>query len=235
MNPTESHRRRRLPHHDVPGAAYFVTTCLDGSIPALGLADIRRQRSDDAARPRPAGVSDREWAAEAWKRAFGTTDRWLDDSPARRDLEAPALAGEVAAALRYFAGQRYDLLAFVVMPSHFHWVFRPLESWAAGLSDESPSARAQIVHSVNRHSALTCNRLLQRSGPFWQRESYDHWVRDADELERIIRYVEHNPVKAGLATTVEAWPFSSAHDRQRLGLALGTPLIGQEARDGELA
>jgi putative transposase len=46
---------------------------------------------------------------------------------------------------------------------------------------------------------------------FWQDESYDHWIRSERELQKIIRYVEWNPVKAGLADSVEQWPWSSAH------------------------
>jgi putative DNA methylase len=55
--------------------------------------------------------------------------------------------------------------------------------------------------------------LLHRSGPFWQAESYDHWVRDEDELERIVAYIANNPVKAGLVTKPHQWFFCSAHDR----------------------
>jgi hypothetical protein len=87
------------------------------------------------------------------------------------------------------------------------------------------SPRQQIQHSVNRHTSLECNRLRGATGAFWQRESYDHWVRDADELERIIHYVEANPVKAGLIDASENWPFSSAHDRKLAGLAFGEPLV----------
>ena len=50
-------------------------------------------------------------------------------------------------------------------------------------------------------------------GPFWQPESYDHWVRDADELERIVTYIAANPVKAGLVKQAQDWFFCSAHDR----------------------
>jgi hypothetical protein len=49
-------------------------------------------------------------------------------------------------------------------------------------------------------------------------------VRDADELERIMNYVEYNPVKAGLVSDASQWQFGSARLRQRLGLAFGTPL-----------
>jgi REP element-mobilizing transposase RayT len=160
-------------------------------------------------------------------------DFWLDDRPGVRHLEDLHLARIVVDALYFFAGERYDLLAFVVMPSHFHWVFQPLASWIKELEEEmgtleacpTVSARERIQHSVNRHTGLECNRIREASGSFWQRESYDHWVRDDDELERIIRYVEANPVKAGLAATPEDWPFSSAHDRAHMSLKFGEPLV----------
>jgi REP element-mobilizing transposase RayT len=66
---------------------------------------------------------------------------------------------------------------------------------------------------------------LGRRGRFWQQESYDHWARDEDELERIIRYVEQNPVKAGLVAKAEDWPFSSARDRMIQGLLFGQRLL----------
>ena len=53
-------------------------------------------------------------------------------------------------------------------------------------------------------------------GHLWQHESYDHWVRDEDELEKIIAYAEENPIEAGLVETVEAAedrPYSSAWGR----------------------
>jgi hypothetical protein len=46
-------RRRNLPHWDVPIAAYFVTVCLDGSIPARGLLDLANYRTELSRRPRP--------------------------------------------------------------------------------------------------------------------------------------------------------------------------------------
>jgi hypothetical protein len=46
--------------------------------------------------------------------------------------------------------------------------------------------------------------------PIWQRESYDHWVRDRAELERIKRYIENNPVKAGLVARASDYAWSSA-------------------------
>jgi type I restriction enzyme R subunit len=227
MNSIEVIRQRRLPHWDVDGAPYFVTSCLEGSIPARGLLDISQYRTDLERRPRPPWKTEPEWAMERWKLAFARTEQWLDMEPGARHLAEPTLAQSVVDSMYFFAGQRYDLLAFVVMPSHIHWVFWPLESWVLGLGDDvaKRTPRERLVHSLNSFTAGKCNGLLEQTGAFWQHESYDHWVRDAEELERIIHYVEGNPVKAGLVRELAEWPFSSAHDRRELGLELGQPLV----------
>lgn len=227
MDTGEVIRRRNLPHWDVPGAAYFLTTCLNGSIPAKGLLDIANHRAELQKRPRPEGNSDEQWGVDRWKLAFAKTDHWLDQEPACRHLKAPQLARIVVAALYHFAAQRYDLLTFVVMPSHFHWVFQPREQWIAERKETARTPREDIVHSINRFTAIECNRVLGKQGQFWQHESYDHWVRDVDELERIIDYIEGNPVKAGLVSFADQWSFSSAHDRKQFGLVLGEPLWQQ--------
>ena len=67
------------------------------------------------------------------------------------------------------------------------------------------------MQSVKRFTARQANRLLDCTGQtFWQDESYDRLVRDAAEDERILRYIEMNPVNAGLVAAPEAFPWSSA-------------------------
>ncbi len=211
----EQFRRRRLPHWDVPGATYFVTACLDGSIPAQGLLEIAEYRKSLEQRPRPDTMSEEDWQHHRSKLVFRLMDEWMDDRPAVRHLEQPALAEIVTNALRHFDGDRYELNAFVVMPSHFHWVFRPLERWveSLGVDADRRTPRERIMQSVKRFAANQCNQLLGQTGRFWQGESYDHWVRDEDELERIIDYVELNPVKGRLAVTRESYEYSSAFHR----------------------
>ncbi len=209
----ERFRRRRLPHWDIPGVTYFATTCLEGSLPSEGLLRLRQERETLERQPRPDGVSPREWKDRCWKKHFAQTDDWLDIHPAVRHLADGRLADEVIKGLAHFADVRYELISFVVMPSHLHWVFRPLANWTERIIDGRRSPREIIMHSVNRHTAARCNQLLARSGIFWQHESYDHVVRDEDELERIVNYIHQNPVKAGLVQTAEEWPFSSAYGR----------------------
>jgi type I restriction enzyme R subunit len=223
-------RRRDLPHWDVPGAAYFVTTCLHGSLPAQGLLDVAQFRAELRNHPRPRDVTAADWRTRQWKREFARLDRWLDLQPACRVLEDARLAQAVVNAMLFFAGERYDLFAFAVMPSHFHWLFQPRSKWVDALPADRRTPRERITYSINRFTAKTCNALLNAQGTFWQRESYDHWVRDVEELERIIRYIEENPVKAGMVQSPEQWLFSSAKLRQLAGLEWGMPLTKGLAR-----
>jgi len=69
------------------------------------------------------------------------------------------------------------------------------------------------MHSLKSYTANKANKFLGRSGSFWQKESYDHWVRDLAELERIHSYIQMNSVKVGLCSKPEEWRFSSSYDR----------------------
>ena len=69
----------------------------------------------------------------------------------------------------------------------------------------------RITKTIKSFSARRANALLGRAGqPFWQDKSYDHWVRSREELEKIVRYIEENPLTAGLVERVEDWRWSSA-------------------------
>ena len=210
----ERFTRRRLPHWDEPGATYFVTTCLLGSIPAQGLLEIERVRHRLRQQSCPAGGPSDDWNTRQWKRVFATREEWLDCKPAVRYLEDQRLAAEVVKSLRHFDAERYDLIAWAVMPSHLHWIFRPCDEWVQSLGTEAEarSPRQRIQHSVNLHTARACNRLLGRTGGFWQRESYDHCVRDEEELERIVLYIHANPVRAGVVEHATDYCFSSARE-----------------------
>src|ERR1035437_11196056 len=72
----------------------------------------------------------------------------------------------------------------------------------------SPS---RLLQSLKGATARQANLLLGRTGEtVWQAESYDHWVRDESEWDRIANYIEDNPVKAGLVRCAEDYRWSSA-------------------------
>ena len=88
------------------------------------------------------------------------------------------------------------------------------------------------MKSLKGFTARQANRLLGRTGePFWQQESYDHWVRSEIEWNRIAGYIEDNPVKAGLVARAEDYPWSSAHKQWREGVDRGV----DAAREGACA
>jgi hypothetical protein len=73
------------------------------------------------------------------------------------------------------------------------------------------AALNRITHSLKNFTAVKANQILQRTGrPFWQDESFDHWVRNRIDLEKIQSYIENNPVKAGLVKRSEDWPWSAS-------------------------
>jgi len=187
--------------------------------------DVHGYRKELDARPRPDDVPEDEWRRRLDKLEFARVDEWLDLRPAARHLADGRLARIVRDGIAHFAGVRYDVFAYVVMPSHMHWIFRARSDWVeseVGTDDRTP--REIIMHRLKRFTGLKCNEVLGSEGAFWQAESYDHCVRDEDEFLRCIAYVENNPVKAGFVRRPEDWVYSSAHER-RLGQRLGAPLF----------
>lgn len=116
-------------------------------------------------------------------------------------LKDPRVAKCVVEALRFGEGELklYELLAYVVMANHVHVLLRPNVELA------------RITKTIKGFTARRANEILGCTGErFWQVESYDHWVRDDEELGRIAAYIEKNPVSARLAEKIEDWPWSSA-------------------------
>ncbi len=107
----------------------------------------------------------------------------------------------VVEAIRYNARclKHYDLHAWVAMPNHIHLL----------VSATVPFP--QLLKSLKGITARRCYAFLGLTGvPFWQEESYDHIVRDGDEFDRIRRYIEENPVRAGLVRRASEYRWSSA-------------------------
>lgn len=180
---------RKLPHWHPEGVLVFVTWRLHGSLPAF-------LKQDSAQTP---------------GQAFRAVDRVLDCAgrgPAW--LRDPRIAAMVVNALEAGDKERqyYRLAAFVAMPNHVHALLLPL----------APMPR--VTHWIKGYAARQANQILERpTGAFWQHESYDHRVRTEDEYSRIVRYIEFNPVSAGLVATPEEWPWSSAASRISFSLS----------------
>ena len=119
-------------------------------------------------------------------------------------LKQPPIAQLVEDAIMHFDARRYCLLAWCIMPNHVHVIVEPTDGNRIGT----------IVHSWKSFSAKQANRILGRSGSFWHRDYFDRIICDEGHLLRGIDYVENNPVKAGLAASAAAWPWSSGRLRK---------------------
>jgi putative DNA methylase len=210
--------RRNLPHWYVPGAVHFVTYRLAGTIPREVLQRLRSER-DARLRQQRAGLTPAEVRHAAHKRFFADYDHYLDRTCKLDWLAQPRIAALVRRNLYHHNGSKYHLLAYCIMSNHVHVLLQPTEPVEAEThvaGDEVADARgplSRIMHSLKSYTANEANRILGRTGAFWQRESYDHWVRDDDELARIVEYITANPVKARLVDEPHRWFFCSAHDR----------------------
>ena len=125
-----------------------------------------------------------------------TTRLWRGKvSPAK-----PPIAQLVAEALLHFEAKHYQLWAWCVMPNHVH----------AEVELRPGYSLSKVLHSWKSYSAKTANEILSREGPFWQKEYYDHLVRDERQLLAYIRYVLDNPRKAGLRDWPWVWARTAA-------------------------
>ncbi len=189
-----------LPHWTQESATYAVTFRLADSLPAQVLQRWQEDRNYLLERTKRGELTTAE-RKELQKLFSEKIDAALDAGHGECWLARPEIAQLAQDALQHFDGQRYNLLAWCIMPNHVHVVFRPTA--AHDLSG--------ILHSWKSYTTTEANRLLQRSGPFWQAESFDHLVRDREDFDNQVRYILQNPDKAGLHNWT--W-FGSADHRQ---------------------
>ena len=187
--------RRNLPHWHPEGKSIFITWRLYGSLPASVLKKNRTGRNACATNPSEVAPEDSPG------REFVRLDAALDS--AKRGplwLASPEFAAYAEYPIVHGADLgRYQLHAYVVMPNHVHLLLDP----------HVPLGK--ISGPLKGVAACDINARLGRTGrPLWQDESFDHWIRNSAEFERIRHYIEWNPVRAGLVARPEDWKWSSA-------------------------
>lgn len=174
------HTRGYLPHFDEQGAVQSITFRPADSLPRTlcerlaALADgVERRRRVEAAMDEGRGAC------------------------LLRELENAAI---VQAALQHFDGERYRLLAWVIMPNHVHVLMEQIERHRLG----------DVLHSWKSFTAKEINKRRRGTGTVWAADYFDRFIRDEEHFAAMVRYIEGNPVKAGLVATAAEWRFSSA-------------------------
>ena len=183
MNRNERYYERTLPHWQPEGRDLFLTRRLSGSLPAKVMVALRASKTKEL------GKRFREYDLELDRASSGPV--WLKE---------PRIASVVVAGIKAVAEKSLCRVhAWVVMPNHVHFLMQPQAPMAA------------ITKAIKGSTARRANLLLGRTGEyFWQDESFDHWIRDEREFEKVKKYIERNPVVAGLVNEESKWPWSSA-------------------------
>jgi REP element-mobilizing transposase RayT len=184
-----------LPHWTKKEGTYFVTFRLAGSLPALLQKEIEYLRTDiyGTAKQMKRSFTDSENSALE-ELHFRTLDI-LERDQKNRFLERDNIAQIVANALTCFDGSRYELYSWVIMPNHVHVVFKTIGEWSL----------EKILHSWKSFTANAANKILDRTGTFWQQESYDHLIRNERDFMRCIDYTWLNSEKAGFMNWKWRW------------------------------
>jgi putative transposase len=184
---------RTLPHWQPEGCDLFLTWRLSGSLPEQVLARLRASKTVSM------GMRFREYDLELDRGSSGPL--WLKE---------PRIASLIVSEIERAAEiSLCRLHAWVLMPNHVHLLIQP----------QSPMRL--ITQTIKGRSARQANLLLNRKGQyFWQDECFDHWIRNEGEFDKVKKYIEANPVRAGLVSECSQWQWSSATRRSLVASAV---------------
>lgn len=181
------HSRGYLPHFDAPHQVQFLTFRLFDSIPTAKINELQADLNNPDHMKNPARIRH-------------LIEKVLDQGHGTCLLKEDRFAVLVQNALLYFDARRYRILAWVIMPNHVHVLVEIIDGWPLG----------RIMHSWKSYTAHEINKALGRTGPVWQREYFDRYIRNERHYDAVIDYIHRNPVNAGLVNEADDWEFSSS-------------------------
>jgi putative transposase len=199
----QTYHRGHLPHLQPPDRIFFITFRLDLKLtPDFCLRMEKRKIEINNSLIHI--TSSAEGSLIYGKKLFAFTDSYFDNLQSKHNiLQEETYSQLVVNELKALDKQMYDLYAFTIMPNHVHILFKPLKD-----ADGVEYSIAKILQNVKGKSARFINLELGRSGKLWQKEYYDHYVRNETELLNIVRYIVRNPFNAGLVDQPKDWQWT---------------------------
>jgi len=185
------YNRGYIPHFDGGEIPQFLTFRLFDSLPQSVIAKWRSETVNQG---------------EEGKILFRkNVENYLDKGYGECFFRDDIIAELTENSLLYYHEKKYRLIAWVIMLNHIHFLAVPFENVEL----------SKISHSIKSYIAHEANKLLNRSGQFWQHEPFDRYIRNKKHFVNVIEYIENNPVKAGFCEKAEDWRFSSAFHREK--------------------
>jgi len=99
----------------------------------------------------------------------------------------------------YLAQLELTVIAYCLMPNHYHWLIRQNGDFSAGL----------LAQRVFNGYTKAYNLRYNRSGTLFQGPYKVQKINNIDHLLNLCRYIHCNPVKDGLLSKLENWPYSN--------------------------
>ncbi len=122
--------------------------------------------------------------------------------PRRRILSPSEFAVLAQVIQKRRAEHRFLLTAWVFLPDHWHAIFYP----------PLPLTISRVIEAIKDGATKRINRARREAGMLWQPRFFDRALRTVKEYDEKVKYIHLNPVKAGLVSRQEDWPWSSVHD-----------------------
>ncbi|MEY4903412.1 MAG: hypothetical protein RLZZ292_1227 [Bacteroidota bacterium] len=210
MNPIY---RSRLPHIHPIGATFFVTFNLKGAMPQaiVNMLNAQKEANVKIIKAEKDEKMQQQLIREH-KLHFKHFEQYLDNAPAESPmwLREQKIVDIVKQGFeKQVEKQLYDMIAYCIMPNHVHALMDfSVQVRNANEEDFFLTQYVQlekVLKDLKGSTARYANLALERSGSFWHKDSYNHYVRNDAEYYNIIRYILQNPVKAKLVEKWEAW------------------------------
>ncbi len=131
--------------------------------------------------------------------AFSTHERRLL-MPAERDLVLESI-------LYGYDHEQYELYAASVMPDHVHLLFEPQIKQETEEGKTVFWSLTEILKGIKSASAHRINKGAGRTGPVWEKESFDRMIRSEADLQEKFRYICGNPWESGVVGSSDGYPW----------------------------
>ncbi len=96
----------------------------------------------------------------------------------------------------------FTLSAWVFLPDHWHAIIYP----------DGPLTISRVMESIKDGATKRINHARREAGVLFQPRFFDRALRTVKEYQEKVEYIHLNPVRAGLVSRPEFWPWSSIHD-----------------------
>ena len=188
---------RYLPHIQPLYETFFITFRIINSLPVKIVKKLAAEKianENKIIRTITNHKKKQKLLSDSNKRYFIIFDELLHKYQAKGNLHKTNYAEIVKNSLHFYDKKNYNLISYCIMPNHVHLLISDVDK-----------ELYKIMQSIKSFTGKALNKLDNKHGKYWQRESYDHVLRKNSNINNYVRYIVENPVKARLVRDAKNW------------------------------